>query len=51
MGFDMIGTSPCVDPANYDQSIGDEYARKKIVDQLWGHLGFVLQWAKNGLSR
>lgn len=49
-GFDMVASSPCVDPANYNQAIGDEYARKKNIDILWGHLGFVLQWAKNGLK-
>jgi len=50
-GFDMLGSSPCVDPANYNQEIGDTYARKAIIDKLWGHLGFVLQWAKFGLTR
>lgn len=49
-GFDMTATSACVDPANYDAEIGGEIARKRIVDELWGHLGFVLQWAKNGLT-
>ena len=49
-GFDTIGTSACVDPANYSQEIGEEIARKDIVNAIWGHLGFVLQWAKNGLK-
>lgn len=49
-GFDTVATSPCVDPANYSQEIGEEIAREKIVDTIWGHLGFVLQWAKNGLN-
>lgn len=50
-GFDTVGTSACVDPNNYSQEIGEEIARKDIVNSIWGHLGFVLQWAKNGLSR
>lgn len=49
-GFDTTATSACVDPANYNQEIGEEIARKDIVDKIWGHLGFVLQWAKNGLK-
>lgn len=49
-GFDTIGTSACVDPTNYNQEIGNEIARKEIDDKIWGHLGFVLQWAKNGLN-
>lgn len=48
-GFDTIGTSACVDPANFDMSIGTEIARRDILDKLWGHMGFVLQWAKFGL--
>lgn len=49
-GFDTIGTSACVDPKNYKQSVGEDIARKDIVDKIWAHLGFVLQWAKNGLK-
>ncbi len=49
-GFDTVATSPCVDPANYNQELGEEFCRKQIVDKIWGHLGFVLQWAKNGLK-
>lgn len=49
-GFDMVGTSACVDPNNYSQEIGEEIARRDITNKIWGHLGFVLQWAKNGLK-
>lgn len=49
-GFDTVGTSACVDPKNYKQSVGEDIARKDIVDKIWAHLGFVLQWAKNGLK-
>lgn len=48
-GFDTIGTSACVDPNNFDMAIGEEIARRDILDTLWGHMGFVLQWAKFGL--
>ena len=48
-GFDTIGTCACVDPINYNQEIGNKIARKDIKDKIWGHLGFVLQWAKNGI--
>ena len=50
-GFDTVGTSACVDPNNYNQEIGEEIARRDITSYMWGHLGFVLQWAKNGLTR
>ena len=50
-GFDTIGTSACVNPNNYDHAIGESIARRDIKDKIWGHLGFVLQWAINGLKR
>lgn len=49
-GFDTIGTSACVNPNNYDYAIGEGIARRDIKDKIWGHLGFVLQWAINGLK-
>lgn len=51
IGFDTIGTSACVNPNNYDHAIGEGIARRDIKDKIWGHLGFVLQWAINGLKR
>lgn len=50
-GFDMVRHSSCVDPKNYSQTLGKEYAMEEVVNDLWGHLGFVLQWAKYGLKR
>lgn len=50
-GFDTIGTSACVNPDNYDHAIGEGIARRDIKDKIWEHLGFVLQWAINGLKR
>ena len=50
-GFDMVRHSSCVDPKNYDQELGKKYAMEEVVNNLWAHLGFVLQWAKYGLNR
>ena len=50
-GFDVIEHSSCVDPKNYDKEIGKTYAMDKVIDTIWGHLGFVLQWAINGIKR
>lgn len=49
-GFVTHETSSCVDPANFSLEIGGNIATERIVDKIWGHLGFVLQWAKNGLK-
>lgn len=50
-GFDVIAHSSCVNPKNYNKEIGETYAIEKVNDIIWGHLGFVLQWAINGLKR
>lgn len=49
-GFDTIAHSSCVDPKNYSKELGKQYAMEEVINSLWAHLGFVLQWAKNGLS-
>ena len=50
-GFDMVRHSSCVDPKNYSQELGKKYSMEEVINDLWGHLGFVLQWAKYGLNR
>lgn len=42
-GFEVVGTSACVDPANYSQSVGAEYARKRAIDKVWELEGYKLQ--------
>ena len=49
-GFDIVRHSSCVDPKNYSEELGKQYAMEEVVNDLWAHLGFVLQWAKDGLS-
>lgn len=49
-GYEVHGQSACVKPENYDMAIGETYAKPKAVDMIWAHLGFVLQWARNGLK-
>lgn len=50
-GFDTVGIAACVNPSNYNHDMGCGVARRDIKDKIWGHLGFVLQWAINGLKR
>ena len=49
-GFDTVKHSSCVDPKNYSEELGKQYAMEEVVNTLWAHLGFVLQWAKYGLT-
>lgn len=50
-GFDTVGIAACVNPSTYDHDMGCGVARRDIKNKIWGHLGFVLQWAINGLKR
>lgn len=42
-GYELIGVSSCVDPANFDPQIGNDLALKKAKDQIWMLEGYVLQ--------
>ena len=49
-GFTLIEESACVDPANYDETIGATLAIAKAKNRVWHLLGFLLASARNGLS-
>lgn len=49
-GFEYVETSSCVDEKNFDYTLGYKYAKEKIVSKVWDALGFVLQWAKKGIT-
>lgn len=49
-GFVITESSSCVDPANYDENMDADICLKKIEDKIWGHLGFLLQTAKEGVK-
>jgi len=42
-GFTVVGESACVDPANYDEQIGFDLAKKRIESRLWELEGYALQ--------
>lgn len=48
--FTIIEHSSCVDPKNYDQSIGAIACNNKIQDKVWMLLGFLLQTARFGVK-
>jgi len=48
--FDYVTSSACVDPDNYNQELGEQYAFNKARAKVWEHLGFVLGWALKGLT-
>lgn len=42
-GFVIVESSSCVDPVNYDEKIGRDICREKIIDKLWELEGYMLQ--------
>lgn len=50
-GFEIVESSSCIDVKNYSKELGTKYAMENIVNKLWNNLGFVLQWAKNGIHK
>lgn len=47
----LVEDTDCVDPKNYSEELGKQCAMEEVVNDLWAHLGFVLQWAKYGLKK
>ena len=48
-GFELVESSACVSPKNYDEKLGAEICMEKIKDKVWFLLGFLLQTGVNGL--
>lgn len=49
-GFEIIETSTCIHPSNYDEAIGAEICLEKIRDKVWMLLGFLYQSALAGFN-
>lgn len=41
-GFNVTGESACVDPANYDQAIGQDIAYRNARNKIWLLEGYAL---------
>jgi hypothetical protein len=41
-GFVVTGTSACIDPAIFDQDIGQQIAYDNAVDKIWQLEGYLL---------
>ncbi len=42
-GFEVTGESACVDPANYNQEIGEKIAYENAFEKIWQIEGYLLQ--------
>lgn len=42
-GFVIVESSSCVDPQNYDEKVGIEICKHRIIDKIWELEGYRLQ--------
>jgi hypothetical protein len=42
-GFEICESASCVDPANYNQQMGEDIAKERIKNKLWELEGYSLQ--------
>ena len=49
-GFIITESSSCVDPSNFDMSIGESICKEHIHNKLWSMLGFMLQTGLKGVK-
>lgn len=47
--FELVESSACVSPENYDEKLGAKICMEKIEEKVWFLLGFLLQTGVNGL--
>lgn len=48
-GFEIVGTSACVDPADFNEEIGNHFALVDALNILDGFVGFARQGSYEGL--
>lgn len=41
-GYTLLGKSACVNPANFNQALGEKYAFEDAIDQMWPLEGYLL---------
>lgn len=41
-GYTINGQSACVDPANYNQALGEKYAYEDAINKAWPLEGYLL---------
>lgn len=49
-GFEIVGTSACVDPKNFDEEKGRYWARKEAFEQIWKLEGYALAKELRGVT-
>lgn len=42
-GFEIVGTSACVDPVNFNEAVGKQFALIDALNKMDSFIGFALQ--------
>lgn len=42
-GFEVVTSSACVNPNEYNEDIGKEICKQKAIDKVWELEGYILQ--------
>ena len=42
-GFTVTGESACASPANFDEGLGQRFARERAVEKVWSVEGYLLR--------
>lgn len=42
-GFEIVESSACVDQANYNQQIGEQICKERMINRIWQLEGYRLQ--------
>lgn len=42
-GFTVTGEAACVNPANYNKELGQNYARDNAIEKIWQLEGYLLK--------
>lgn len=50
-GFEVVGSSACINPEDYDLDLGKKYAYEKAFEKLWDVYGFLAHYWDEFFSR
>lgn len=50
-GFEVVGSSSCVDPENFDQLKGQELAYRDAFERIWELEGYVMQNTLHAIAK
>jgi len=50
-GYEVIGSSACINPEDYDLEIGKKFAYEDAFEKLWSLFGFLANYGQEFFDR